>query len=64
MHGLGMLMCCIARDKTNEIQRQVCSWDFLSLDLSIDDLVAVVCVILKQVLEHPELVEYRVSDGK
>ncbi|CDH59076.1 high affinity camp [Lichtheimia corymbifera JMRC:FSU:9682] len=52
----------MSRDKTNELQRQVCSWDFLSLDLSIDDLVAVVCVILKQVLELPELVEYRVSD--
>lgn len=52
------------RDKTNEIQRQVCSWDFLSLDLSLDDLVAVVCVILKQVLDLPDLVEYRVSDGK
>ena len=52
------------RDKTNEIQRQICSWDFLSLDLSIDDLVAIVCVILKQVLELPELAEYRVSDGK
>ncbi|CDH59074.1 high affinity camp [Lichtheimia corymbifera JMRC:FSU:9682] len=53
---------CRGTDKTNELQRQVCSWDFLSLDLSIDDLVAVVCVILKQVLELPELVEYRVSD--
>ena len=51
-------------DKIRSLQTSICSWDFLPLDMEVKELVHFVCLILNQALEHPDLAEFRVSDGK
>lgn len=47
-------------DRIAYLRSKICSWDFLPLDLDEKDLVQCVCMMINQVLEIPDLAEFRV----
>ncbi|KAI9497969.1 hypothetical protein BDB00DRAFT_802838 [Zychaea mexicana] len=55
-------MSSMSSEKTMYLRSRICSWDFLPLDVEEKDLVKSVCLILQQVLDHPDLADFRVSD--
>ncbi|KAI9258036.1 hypothetical protein BDA99DRAFT_515078 [Phascolomyces articulosus] len=57
-------MSSMTSEKTKYLQSRICNWDFLPLDVEDKDLVQSVCLILTQILEHPDLAEFRVSDDE
>ncbi|KAI8142332.1 hypothetical protein BJV82DRAFT_616373 [Fennellomyces sp. T-0311] len=50
----------LTSDKVRYLRSRICSWDFLPLDVSEKELVHCVCLILDQVLQIPDLAEFRV----
>lgn len=56
---------CLNSDRKDYLQAQICTWDFLPLDLDNKDLIQVVYMILSQVLStFDDLEALRVPSGK
>lgn len=56
---------CLNSDRKDYLQVQICTWDFLPLDLDNKDLIQVVYMILSQVLStFDDLEALRVPSGK
>lgn len=56
---------CLNSDRKDYLETQICTWDFLPLDLDNKDLIQVVYMILSQVLStFDELKPLRVPSGK
>jgi hypothetical protein len=51
-------------DREALFKRRLCSWDFLSLDMSEEELIHCVYLIFAQVLALPELHHLNLTRGK
>lgn len=51
-------------DLEASLKRRICSWDFLSLDMTDQELIHCVYLIFEQVLSLPELQHLNLTKGK
>ena len=64
LKGSYLILLFIYRERSAELKRKVCSWDFSPFGLTEQDLIHCVFLMFDQVLKLPELYHISITQGK